>query len=227
MSFLKKRWYIPVAVVVVLFAVIGVYVVTTVLQPSEPKMSYVMPKRTTTVERSAQVARLPQSDKTTLVEPHDHEPTVKLVDEVVEQMVKESLEDNPVVEPQQDEIGEIEEVSDIDTAEPKSPSTLGDIMKSNGMSDSDILEITNLLPLNPNIRVDQTGEFVAHLLHVADVIDQQVKHDLSSLSLEKGRAMVEIMKQDPTMTAEEFREIIQDYFPVHIQDALRKEGVLQ
>ena len=44
MSFLKKRWYIPVAALVTLCGVIGLYVVTTAQQPAEPKTVYDMPE---------------------------------------------------------------------------------------------------------------------------------------------------------------------------------------
>ncbi len=45
MSFLKKRWYIPVAAILLLCGVIGVYVVaTTAEQPPGPERIYMMPK---------------------------------------------------------------------------------------------------------------------------------------------------------------------------------------
>ena len=45
MSILKKRWYFVLAAVVILLASIGVYVSITAPQPTEPKVVYMMPER--------------------------------------------------------------------------------------------------------------------------------------------------------------------------------------
>ncbi len=46
MSFLKKHWYIPAAVLLVLSGVIGLYMLIAPQQPIEPQTTYVMPEQT-------------------------------------------------------------------------------------------------------------------------------------------------------------------------------------
>lgn len=229
MSFLKKHWYIPTGLLL-FCVVIGVFMLNAPRQPVEPQLTYVMPERTgdvtVAVKRSAQVARLPQSDTTIVAEPHDHEPTVKLVDEAVNQMMEESLEDNPVVESQQDDIGEIEEVPEASTPEPEFSRTLGDIMKSNGMTDSELQVITGVLPLDPNINI-ASEEFIEHVNSLGKIVDREMYEIMGSLDVDLGRELVQSFKDDPEVTAEGFQLLVDEYLPVHIKDALRQEGVLQ
>ena len=142
-------------------------------------------------------------------------------------MGEESLKDSSVVEPQQDKIGEVKEVSDVAPFEP-TPLTVGEIMKSNGMSDSDIEMMNSIFPVTLNPNMDITSqEFIDQVTKLGEWIERDMRATFEDTTLEEGKVLVDLMKNDPTMPAEDFRIITEDYFPQHLQDALRKEGLLQ
>lgn len=224
---MKAILYAAITLGVMLVAVSGVILYQS-NRVDESVKTYVMPQRTSDIEvdtgPSAPLETLFQSDKGFLVDAKGHEPNEHLVDEVATSMSDESVNDNPVVESQQDEIGEIEDFP-ADTGEPEFSMTLGDLMESNGMTQSQMELITSVLPFNPKVNI-ASEEFMEMVDRLGDFIDRQMRESMETLTLEEARLMVQFMKEDPTMTAEDFRAITQDYFPVHLQDALRKEGVL-
>ena len=225
---MKSTLFAAISLCVMLLAILGLIRNQSNNTVDEPVKTYVMPERSGDAEvntgRSAPLGTLLQSDKGFLVEAKGHKPTEHLVHEVATQMAEESFIDNPVVESQQDEIGEMEDLP-ADTDEPEFSMTLGDLMESNGMTQSQMELMTSVLPLNPNVNI-ASEEFIKMVDRLGDFIDRQMRESMKSLTLEEARLMVQFMKEDPTMTAEDFRAITQDYFPVHLKDALRKEGVL-
>ena len=226
---MKTKLYAAVTLGVMLIAISGLIRYQSNNKVDESVKTYVMPERTGDAEvntgRSAPLGTLLQSDKGFLVEAKRHKPTEHLVDEVASPMAEESVKDNPVVESQQDEIGEIEDLP-ADTGAPEFSMTLGELMESNGMTQSQMELMTSVLPFNPKVNI-VSEEFIEMVDRLGEFIDRQMRESMKSLTLEEARLMVQFMKEDPTMTAEDFRIITQDYFPVHLKNALRKEGVLQ
>ena len=226
---MKTKLYTATTLGVMLIAISGLLLYQSNNTVDEPVKTYVMPVRTGGVEidtgRSAPLGTLLESAKGFLVEAKGHKPTEHLVDEVATPMAEESVKDNPVVESQQDEIGEMEDLP-ADTDEPEFSMTLGELMESNGMTQSQMELMTSVFPLNLNVNI-ASEEFIKMVDRLGDFIDRQMRESMKTLTLEEARLMVQFMKEDPTMTAEDFRIITQDYFPVHLKNALRKEGVLQ
>ena len=225
---MKTKLYAATTLGVTLIAISGLILYQSNNKVDEPVKTYAMPEPTGDVEvntgRSAPLETSLHSDKGFLVDAKGLEPTERFVDKVATQMAKESVNNNPVVESRQDEIGEVEDLP----AEPRKPEfsmTLGDLMESKGMTQSQMELMTSVLPFNPKVNI-ASEEFIEMVDRVGEFIDRQMRESMKSLTLEEARLMVQFMKEDPTMTAEDYRAITQDYFPVHLKDALRKEGVL-
>ncbi len=225
---MKTKLYAATTLGVMLIAISGLILYQSNNKVDEPVKTYAMPVRTGDAEvnagRSAPLGTSLHSDKGFLVDAKEHKPTERFVDEVATQMAKESVNNNPVVESQQDEIGEMEDLP-ADTDEPEFSMTLGELMESNGMTQSQMELMTSVLPFNPKVNI-VSEEFIEMVDRLGEFIDRQMRESMKSLTLEEARLMVQFMKEDPTMTAEDYRAITQDYFPVHLKDALRKEGVL-
>jgi len=233
MYYLKKhwRWMLPLLAVTCLL-IIGMFYMHLANQPSELVVTYHVPDHTADEPARTNTGTLPEFlpnvPDAVLVKPADIQPPEELIllDEMATQMAEESLKDSSVVESQQDEIGEVKEVPDAAPIETP-PLTVGEIMKSNGMSDSDIEMMTSVLPvpLNPNMDI-ASQEFMDQVQKLGDAVERQMKHEMSKLTLDVAREMVPILKEDSEITAEDFQMITHEYFPAHIQDALRQEGVL-
>lgn len=225
---MKTKLYTATTLGVMLIAISGLLLYQSNNTVDEPVKTYVMPVRTGDAEvntgRSAPLGTLLPSDKGFLVDAKGHKPTEHSVDEVATPMAEESVKDNPVVESQQDEIGEIEDLP-ADTGAPEFSMTLGELMESNGMTQSQMELMTSVLPFNPKVNI-ASEEFIKMVDRLGDFIDRQMRESMKTLTLEEARLMVQFMKEDPTMTSEDFRTITQDYFPAHLKNALRKEGVL-
>ncbi|MDE0504009.1 MAG: hypothetical protein OXI86_08015, partial [Candidatus Poribacteria bacterium] len=134
---MKTKLYVAIALGVMLVAISGLIRYRLNNTVDEPVITYVMPERTGDVDtgRSAPLGTSVQSDKGFHVDERGHEPAEHLVDEVATPTAEESVKDNLDVESQQDDIGKIEELP-ADSVEPEFSMTLGDLMESNGMTQS-------------------------------------------------------------------------------------------
>ena len=186
----------------------------------EPKTIYVLPEGKTATRGIVTQARVANVDT---VSANPKSQTIKREPiEIVSMFTGEVV---PIDE--QDKIGEVKEVSDVAPFEP-TPLTVGEIMKSNGMSDSDIEMMNSIFPVTLNPNMDITSqEFIDQVTKLGEWIERDMRATFEDTTLEEGKVLVDLMKNDPTMPAEDFRIITEDYFPQHLQDALRKEGLLQ
>ncbi len=124
------------------------------------------------------------------------------------------------------EIAEMREKPDIDISEPQTYRTLRDLWRDSGLSDEALEQVMAFVPFNPDISLDQYDELLANMQAVENAIDSRVKAAVATLTLEEARIMVNILKNDPTTTEDEYRYITRELFSPEIQQALLQEGSL-
>lgn len=234
MSHLKQHWRWMLPIIIVACILVGVIWHMHDNKPAEPVVIYRLPDHTADDPDRTNTGRSPmlpsnQPTTTVLVEPTDIQPPEEfvLLDKVVtQQMGEESLKEHPVVEPQQDNIGDIKELTEVSTPEPEFHITLGEVAESSGLSESQLEEITDVLPIDLNVNI-ASEEFMAMMVRVEKVIDREMYEIMESAAVDFGRELVQSFKDDPELNDEGIQLLIDEYLPTHITDALRKEGVLQ
>lgn len=123
-------------------------------------------------------------------------------------------------------MAEMRESPEVDASKPQSPQTLRDLWRETGLSDEELEQAMALLPIDPTISLDQSDELMANLQAVQSVIDSWMKEATATLTLDEARIMIDILKDDPTTTEDEYRYITRELFPPDIQQALIQEGKL-
>lgn len=124
------------------------------------------------------------------------------------------------------EIAEMRENPNTDIIEPQAHQTLRDLWRDSGLSDEALEQIMAFVPFNPDISLDQYDELLANLHAVENAIDSRLKAATATLTLDEARIMVNILKNDPTTTEDEYRYITRELFSPEIQQALLQEGSL-
>ena len=124
------------------------------------------------------------------------------------------------------EIAKMRENPDIDISEPQTYQTLRDLWRDTGLSDEALEQVMAFVPFNPDIRLDHYDELLANMQAVENAIDSRVKAAVATLTLAEARILVNILKNDPTTTEDEYRYITRELFPTSIQQALMQEGIL-
>lgn len=127
----------------------------------------------------------------------------------------------------EEEVFEAPDTPDIKLAKARMPKNLGELLTNNGLSNSDIEDIQSVMPLDTSIPIDSTGKFVQHIFNIVQPIMDQFDRDVANTTVEEARAMIHLMNNDPTVTAEEYQAITYDLFPIHVQNALRQEGLIK
>ena len=124
------------------------------------------------------------------------------------------------------EIAEIRENSEIDASEPQKNETIGDLWRAAGLSDAALEQIMAFVPFNPNISLDESDELLANMQAVVDAIDARMRASMADVTLDEARIMVNILKNDPTTTEDEYRYITRELFSNSIQQALIRDRSL-
>ena len=114
---------------------------------------------------------------------------------------------------------------DIDISEPQTYQTLRDLWRDSGLSDEALEQVMAFVPFNPNISLDESDELLANMQAVVDAIDAIMRASMADVTLDEARIMVNILKNDPTTTEDEYRYITRELFSPDIQQALIRTGV--
>lgn len=191
----------------------------------QPSIVYHFPERTGNSEINT--GRLPyivpKVIDTVLVEPNQIEPAEEIV--MLDEFTEEILEYEECCEEDIFEISDEDLV--VELPDSVMPKTLGDLLTDQGVTHSELEEMTSIIPIDPHTPVDSAGEFVQHIINVVQPLIDQFEIEMSKTTVEEGRMMIELMANDPTLTSEEYEIITQELFPMHVQDALRKEGLIR
>ncbi|MDE0298521.1 MAG: hypothetical protein OXN17_07815 [Candidatus Poribacteria bacterium] len=121
---------------------------------------------------------------------------------------------------------EIEVIKGTPTVKNETDQTLQDLWQSAGLSINAISKVMELIPIDPTINLKDFESMLESSQVASRAIDNHLKSDAATLTLEEARGIVKILKDDPTTTAEEFQYITKELFPTEIQATLVEEGVL-
>lgn len=224
MSFLKKHWRFTVPAVVVLSVLLlGVVVLYGTHKPPEPIVVYGLPDRTADQPERINTTKLPQlasgRTPTKLIELNGHKPIEELIGEAVIEMTEESLINKSVIG--EEDIADMEERREVAPPEPEFHVTLGEVAESSGMSEFQLLKIADVLPIDMNVNIASRG-FIEMMDRVEKIIDNDIHEIMESADLDFSRELVLSFKDNP----EGLQILVDEFLPAHIEDALRKEGIL-
>ena len=229
MLFLKNHWRsVLFSTVIVLCLIVGTLTLYGTDKPQEPKIVYVMPERSDNPSNlnTGNVQANPSAKARSEIKTESEQITPTEVPPADE---ADNLESTDECCPEESNISETEGQPEVVAPEPKPKSkphiTLGEVAESSGMSEYQLSDITDFLPINLSVNI-ASKDFVEMMDRVEEVIDREMHEIMASVDLDYGREIVQSFKDDPEVTAEGLQLLVDEFLPAHIKDALLKEGVL-
>lgn len=143
----------------------------------------------------------------------------------------ESKVNSPQVSIQECELG-VEECELSVTATPDrcevQPITMRELWKLGNLPEEDFEETMNFIGMNPDQKIGpgHMDTFMASMHAFEEKLDKEMRDIVLSITPEEAEIMLEVLKEDDSITPQEFQELVQVIFTPENQAHLTKKGLL-